>query len=44
MARNKNELVELIEDLSTYTFSSTNSGNVYVQATVGGEYGEIWGF
>ena len=44
MARNKNELVELIDDLSTYTFSSTNSGDVYVQATVGGEYGEIWGF
>lgn len=43
LARNKNELVELIEDLSTYTFSSTNAGNVIVQATVGGEYGEIWG-
>jgi len=43
LARNKNELVELIEDLSTYTFSTTNAGNVTVQATVGGEYGEIWG-
>jgi hypothetical protein len=43
MAKNNNELVELIEDLSTYEFSTTNAGNVIVQATVGGEYGEIWG-
>jgi hypothetical protein len=43
MARNKNELVELIEDLSTYEFSTNNAGNVIVQAPVGGEYGEIWG-
>jgi hypothetical protein len=43
LARNTNELVELIEDLSTYQFSTTNAGNVIVQATVGGEYGEIWG-
>ncbi|MCK4747574.1 MAG: hypothetical protein KAT15_11080, partial [Bacteroidales bacterium] len=42
-ARNKNELVELIEDLETFQFSSTNAGNVVVQATVGGEFGEIWG-
>ncbi len=43
LAKNKNELVELIEDLQTYQFSTVNSGNVIVQATVGGEYGEIWG-
>ena len=43
IAKNKNKLVELIEDLETYTFSTTNFGNVIVQATVGGEYGEIWG-
>jgi TonB-linked SusC/RagA family outer membrane protein len=43
IAKNKNELVELIEDLQTYEFSTTNAGNVIVQATVGGEYGEIWG-
>jgi len=43
LARNKNELVELIEDLETFQFSSTNAGNVVVQATVGGEFGEIWG-
>ncbi len=43
LARNKNELIELIEDLQTYEFSTTNAGNVIVQATVGGEYGEIWG-
>ena len=43
IARNKNELVELIEDLETFTFSTTNSGNVIVMASVGGEFGEIWG-
>ena len=43
MAKNTNEMVELIEDLETFTFSSTNAGDVYVQATVGGGYGEIWG-
>ena len=43
VAKNKNELIELIEDLQTYQFSTTNAGNVIVQATVGGEYGEIWG-
>lgn len=43
LAWNKNELVELIEDLETYEFSTTNAGNVIVQATVGGEFGEIWG-
>jgi len=43
MAKNKNELIELIEDLQTYEFSTVNSGRVIVQATVGGEYGEIWG-
>ncbi|MCP4311017.1 MAG: SusC/RagA family TonB-linked outer membrane protein [Bacteroidetes bacterium] len=44
MAKNTNELVELIDDLETFTFSSTNAGDVYVQATVGGGYGEIWGY
>ena len=43
LARNKNQLEELIEDLETFQFSSTNAGNVVVQATVGGEFGEIWG-
>ena len=43
LAKNKNELVELIEDLETFIFSTTNLVNVVVQATVGGEFGEIWG-
>lgn len=43
LGRNKNELVELIEDLQTFTFSTTNAGTVEVRATVGGEFGEIWG-
>lgn len=43
MATNENELVELIEDLDNYEFSTTNAGNVLVSATVGGGFGEIWG-
>ncbi|MBS2212409.1 SusC/RagA family TonB-linked outer membrane protein [Carboxylicivirga mesophila] len=42
-ANNKNELVSLIEDTDVFIFSSTNSGNVVVQATVGGGYGDIYG-
>jgi TonB-linked SusC/RagA family outer membrane protein len=42
MSTNKNELVELIEGLDSYTFSTTNSGVVMVQATVGGGYGDIY--
>ncbi len=42
-AKNNNELVSLIEDSDNFIFSSLNSGNVVVQATVGGEFGEIWG-
>ncbi|MCB0634522.1 MAG: TonB-dependent receptor, partial [Lewinella sp.] len=40
---NKNELVELIEDLNSHTLNTTNSGNVSIQATVGGGYGDIYG-
>jgi len=36
MAKNTNKMVELIEDLETFSFSSTNAGDVIVQATVGG--------
>ncbi|MCK5136395.1 MAG: SusC/RagA family TonB-linked outer membrane protein [Bacteroidales bacterium] len=43
IAKNTNELIELIEDFETFQFSTTNAGNVIVQATAGGEYGEIWG-
>ena len=42
-SRNKNELVELIEGLDNFIFSTTNNGIVTVQASVGGGYGEIWG-
>ncbi|TFH36181.1 MAG: TonB-dependent receptor, partial [Bacteroidia bacterium] len=42
MSKNKNELVELIEGLDSYTFSTSNNGVVYVQATVGGGYGDIY--
>ena len=43
IARNKNKLVELIEDLDSYTFSDTNAGVVAVQATAGGGFGDIFG-
>ena len=42
-SHNKNELVELIEDLDKYVFTTTNSGVVVVQATVGGGFGDIYG-
>lgn len=43
MAHNKNELVELIEDIDNYIFSTTNGGSVVVQATAGGGFGDIYG-
>jgi TonB-linked SusC/RagA family outer membrane protein len=43
ISHNKNQLDDLIEGLDHYIFSTNNSGNVVVQATVGGEYGEIYG-
>ncbi|TRZ44438.1 SusC/RagA family TonB-linked outer membrane protein [Robertkochia solimangrovi] len=43
IAKNTNKLEELIDDLESFTFSSSNGGNIAVQATVGGEFGEIWG-
>ncbi len=42
MSKNNNKLEELIEGLDSYTFSTTNSGVVLVQATVGGGYGDIY--
>jgi TonB-linked SusC/RagA family outer membrane protein len=42
-SRNKNKLVELTEDLDSHVLNSTNSGNVNIQATVGGGYGDIYG-
>lgn len=40
---NENKLVELIEDLESHTLNTTNSGNIAIQATVGGGYGDIFG-
>ena len=42
-SKNKNTLEELAEDIDNFIFSTNNSGSVVVQATVGGEFGEIWG-
>ncbi|MCU4155740.1 SusC/RagA family TonB-linked outer membrane protein [Carboxylicivirga sp. A043] len=42
-SRNKNELKSLIEGTETFAFGQTNSGNIFVQGTVGGGFGEIWG-
>lgn len=42
-AANENQLEELIEDLESHTLNTTNSGNVAIQATVGGGYGDIFG-
>ncbi len=42
-SKNKNELVSLTEDLDSHIFNTTNSGNVVIQATVGGGYGDIYG-
>jgi TonB-linked SusC/RagA family outer membrane protein len=43
MAHNENTLVSLIEDVNNFVFSTTNGGQVAVQAEVGGEYGSIYG-
>ncbi|MCE7995420.1 MAG: SusC/RagA family TonB-linked outer membrane protein [Roseivirga sp.] len=43
IAHNTNELVEFIDDLENFQFTSTNGGTVSVQATRGGGYGDIYG-
>lgn len=43
IAHNTNELVEFIDDLENFQFTSTNGGTVTVQATKGGGYGDIYG-
>lgn len=40
---NKNELLELTEDLESHQLNVSNSGNVKIQATVEGGYGDIYG-
>ncbi len=42
-SHNKNTLDELIEGVDNYIFSTTNAGNVVVQATVGGGFGDMYG-
>lgn len=42
-SKNVNELVDLTEDLESHVFNTTNSGNLSIQATVGGGYGDIYG-
>lgn len=42
-SKNENKLVELTEDLDSHVFNSTNSGNLNLQATVGGGYGDLYG-
>ncbi len=42
-AHNKNKLVSLIKGVDNYVFSVNNSGNIIVQATVGGGYGDLYG-
>lgn len=41
--KNKNTLNELTKDLKSHMMNETNSGNVVIQATVGGGYGDIYG-
>lgn len=42
-AKNENTLVELIDDLESITYNTTNSGNASIRATVGGGLGDIYG-
>ena len=42
-ATNKNKLKSLIAGTDNYVFSTVNSGNVIVQGTVGGGFGDIYG-
>ena len=42
-SHNKNELIELTEDLETHGLNGTNSGNLNIRATVGGGYGDLYG-
>ena len=43
-ARNRNKLVSLLEGAEDFTFTTTNAGTVNVRATVGGGYGDIYGY
>jgi TonB-linked SusC/RagA family outer membrane protein len=43
-AKNKNVLEELTEDLDNMPLSTTNSGTILAQATVGGGFGDFYGY
>ena len=42
-SKNKNTLVELVDDLDYLTYNTTNSGNLSLRAQVGGGIGDIYG-
>lgn len=42
-SKNQNKLIELIDDLNSYTYLNTNSGNLSLRAQVGGGIGDIYG-
>ncbi|WP_289053437.1 SusC/RagA family TonB-linked outer membrane protein [Carboxylicivirga marina] len=42
-SQNDNKLNSLIEGTETFAFGNTNDGQIFVQGTVGGGFGEIWG-
>lgn len=42
-SKNENELVSLIDGLDSYVYTTSNSGNIKVQAKVGGGIGDIYG-
>lgn len=42
LAKNKNKLVELIDEVENFPFASNNGGTVQVRAQVGGGFGDIY--
>ena len=42
-SKNENELIELIDDLESFTYMTTNDGQVSLRAQVGGTIGDIYG-
>lgn len=42
-SKNKNKLIKLTDELDSFVFKSTNSGNLRLQATVGAGYGDLYG-
>lgn len=42
-SKNTNKLIELTEELDSHVLNNTNSGNLRIQATVGGGYADLYG-